>query len=519
LSLSDAFDRGITVTEIAARGEPVDVTPETTVAFIGRALRGPLNTPVLVHDLGEFRRRFGSVWSRSSLGPAVRQFFEHGGKNLYIVRVASNARGAMICLPASGSALVLRALEPGSTERVRAAVDYDGIDASNDELFNLTLQRIDPTNGLIIDQELYRGVSYIEASDSFVGDALLTSLMMRMEHPYPSHRPEATIPSHARPGSEYVEHVQDGTDGTELTDYDLVGSRAQGQGLFALEQVEHLDILYLPPPGKGVNVGPTALLAAERFCRSRSAVLVVDPDIEWGTPAEAVKGVRERGYASPNMVCYFPRLVSHSDRDAQPRAVGGALAGLLCKLDRNYGPWHDLDRQGLGFRRDLVPAVVVDDTNHSLLLRAGINPVTRGAAGKARVTGSLTMARGSEPERLLSDLPVRRLCLRIIASIEQATRWAVFEQADERLAVRIRAQVHAYLSALVDLGAFESERIDVQCDAGLWKKSDRSGLGIPVLIAFQPRGCSTPISLTLHQSAAGCRVASTAFAPTIDACA
>ena len=54
----------------------------------------------------------------------------------------------MLCLPASGSALVLRAVEPGSTEFIRAAVDYDGIDDDNDELFNLTLQRVNPGTGL-----------------------------------------------------------------------------------------------------------------------------------------------------------------------------------------------------------------------------------------------------------------------------------------------------------------------------------------------------------------------------------
>jgi hypothetical protein len=514
--LSDALDRGITVTEIAARGEPVDATPETTAAFIGRALRGPLNTPVLVRDLGEFRRRFGDVWSRSSLGPAVRQFFEHGGRNLYIVRVANRARGAMICLPASGSALVLRALEPGSTERVRAAVDYDGVDG---ELFNLTLQRIDPGTGLIIDQELYRGLSHQESLESFVGDALLTSTMMRVEHPYPAHRPEATIPSHARPGSEYVEHVEDGTDGTELTDYDLVGSRSEGRGLFALEQVERFDILYMPPKGKGIDVGPAALLAAERFCRSRGAMLVVDPDAGWTTPSEAVNGVRQRGYASPNMLSYFPRLVSRNDRDAPARVVGGALAGLLCKLDRSYGPWQTLDQQGLGFRRDLGPGAELDEEDISALAREGINAITRGPAARARVRGSVTMVRGSEPERLLSSLPVRRLCLRIITSIEQATRWAVFEPFDERLEARVRAQVHAYLAALADLGAFESDRIEVQCDAGLWKKPEAVTHGISILIAFQPHGCSTPISFTLHQSVDGYRVASTAFPPAVDDCA
>ncbi|MDH5584830.1 MAG: phage tail sheath family protein, partial [Gammaproteobacteria bacterium] len=145
--MSDAVDHGITVTEIAAMDQPIDVCPETTAAFVGRALRGPLNTPVLVHNFGEFRRRFGDVWVRSSLGPAVKLFFEHGGRRLYVVRVANRARGAMLCLPASGSALVLRSVDPGSTEHVRAAVDYDGMDDGEEDLFNLTLQRVNPSTG------------------------------------------------------------------------------------------------------------------------------------------------------------------------------------------------------------------------------------------------------------------------------------------------------------------------------------------------------------------------------------
>ncbi len=104
--------------------QPIDRRSETTAAFIGRALRGPLNTAVAIRGMADFSRRFGGVWSRSSLGPAVEQFFAHGGRQLYIVRVANNARGAMICLPAHHGVLVLRALEPGSTEQIRAAVDW-----------------------------------------------------------------------------------------------------------------------------------------------------------------------------------------------------------------------------------------------------------------------------------------------------------------------------------------------------------------------------------------------------------
>jgi phage tail sheath protein FI len=517
--LSDAFGRGFTVTEIAALGQPIDATPESTAAFVGRALRGPLNTPVLIHSFGDFRRRFGDVWSRSSLGPAVRQFFEHGGKNLYVVRVANNARGAMICLQASGSALVLRALEPGSSESVRAAVDYDGIEEGNDELVNLTLQRIDPRTGLVIDQEMYRQLSYDEAADTFVADVLLTSSMVRAEHPYPIHRPEATMPSHARPGPEYVGHAQDGTDGNELTDYDLIGSRRDGLGLFALEQVDELDLLYLPPPGKGVDVGPAAILAAERFCRDRGAMLIVDPPIASESADEVIAGLRQLGYASPNMLGYFPRLVSRQEKDSLPRVAGGALTGLLCKLDRIYGPWQNLDQQELGFSRELAPAVDLDDEDMLMLVREGINVVATGAAGRARVRSGMTMARGSEQQGPHANLAVRRLCLRIVNAIERATRWAVFEQADARLAESIQGQVFAYLSALVDLGAFENDRIDVQCDAGLCKKADGVRHGFSILIAFQPRECGKPISFTLHQSVEGFRVANTAFAPVAKGCA
>lgn len=513
--MSDAVDCGITVTEIAAMDQPIDVSPETTAAFVGRALRGPLNTPVLVKGFGEFRRRFGDVWSRSSLGPAVRHFFEHGGIQLFIVRVANNARGAMICLPASGSALVLRAVEPGSTEFIRAAVDYDGIEKDNDELFNLTLQRINPTTGLIEDQELFSNASFREESDAFIGDTLMTSSLARVEHPYPSHRPETTMDAGGRIGSTYVDHVQAGTDGIELSNYDLIGSRKNRTGLFALEQIDRFDVLYLPPPGKGIDTGPAAILAAEMYCRERRAMLIVDPRADWETAADASRGVRELGYASPNMLGYYPRMRERGSDDIA-RPVGGAIAGLLCKLDRTYGPWQDIDQQGLGLQRQLVPAVDVDDEDSRLLGRMGLNVIAGGRAGRARLRGSVTMGRGSEAHRKFAQLPVRRFCLQVINTIAAAARWAVFESNDPSVGERICAQVRTYFDCLNDLGAFADDRFIVECDAGVSARSGAEARVITIVLVFHPVSCDGSISMTLHLSAAGCRVGSTAFAPSIE---
>ena len=509
--MSDAVDRGITVTEIAAMDQPIDVSPETTAAFVGRALRGPLNTPVMVNSIGDFQRRFGGSWSRSSLGPAVRQFFEHGGRNLYIVRVANNARGAMLCLPADGSALVLRAVEPGSTESIRAAVDYDGIDADEDALFNLTLQRVNPTSGRIEDQEFFRRVSYRDDADEFIGDALLESSLARVERPYPAHRPECTMDVEWRSASPYTVPVQAGTDGTELSDYDLIGSRKERTGLFALEQVEDFDILYLPPPGKGVDTGPAAILAAEQYCRERRAMLVVDPRAEWTSAEEAVQGVRELGYASPNMFGYYPRM-HERDSDGTARVAGGALAGLLCKQDRTVGPWGDLDQPGLGLQRSLVPAVDIDEAETVLLHRSGLNVIGGGAAGRSRLRGALTMGRGSESHRHLSRLPVQRFCLRVVSNIANSTRWAIFAEDNGELAPHVCAQVRSYFYCLDDLGAFANDHFVVDCAASINEHGARQ---VTILVAFHPVTSDEPVSLTLHMTAAGCRVGSTAFAPSV----
>ena len=448
----------------------------------------------------------------------MQAFFEHGGQNLYIVRVANNARGAMICLPASGSALVLRALEPGSTEVIRAAVDYDGIEA-DDDLFNLTLQRVDPQTGLIIDQEMFGRTSHRSGSKEFVADRLLTSSLARVEAPYPTHRPEATLGTDSHFESSYVKHAQEGADGNELSDYDLIGSRHDETGLFSLQQVAHFDILYLPPPGKNKDLGPAAVLVAEQYCRARGAMLLVDPASDWATPADAIKGVRDLGYASPNMLSYFPRVYRRDDADKVARAAGGSLAGLLCKLDRTHGPWHDLDQRGMGLHRQFAAVVDVLDGEARQLVREGLNIIARGSAGRLRLLGSVTMSRGSETHRRFVSLAVRRLCLWIVNTIDLGTRWAVFEVDDAQLAERVRSQVVAYLSSLADIGVLKNDRFVVQCDAGLCKRQNGLEHGVTILLVFHPAICELPISFTLHQTVAGFRVASTAFAPVLEDCA
>jgi phage tail sheath protein FI len=244
-------------------------------------------------------------------------------------------------------------------------------------------------------------------------------------------------------------------------------------------------------------------------------MLVVDPRNEWTSAEEAVRGVRDLGYASPNMLGYFPRMLKRRSDDIA-RPAGGAIAGLLCKQDRTYGPWQDLDQQGMGLHRHLLPAVDINDEDARLLNRAGLNVIADGPARRCRVSGSVTMGRGSEVHRKFARLPVRRTCLQIISTVSTAARWAVFEPGDKNLARRVRAQVLTYFYCLNDLGAFANDRFIVECDAGVSKRDANKERGITVLLVFQPAACDESISLTLHLTATGCRVGSAAFSPSVE---
>ena len=63
-------------------------------AFVGRAQRGPVGTPIVIKSYADFERRFGGLWKESSLGYAVRDFYLNGGSQAVIVRLFSGTAQA-----------------------------------------------------------------------------------------------------------------------------------------------------------------------------------------------------------------------------------------------------------------------------------------------------------------------------------------------------------------------------------------------------------------------------------------
>ena len=68
--------------------------PTAVAAFVGALASGPANIAVHLEDVGEFEAVFGSVGQALPTALAVRQFFENGGREAYVVRSVDGDAGS-----------------------------------------------------------------------------------------------------------------------------------------------------------------------------------------------------------------------------------------------------------------------------------------------------------------------------------------------------------------------------------------------------------------------------------------
>src|SRR6266576_803224 len=158
---------GVYIEEIPSGVRTIVGVATSITAFIGRALRGPVNDPIRIQSFADFERAFGGLSLDSTMSYAVQQYFLNGGIDALIVRVvhsndatpANNASKATVGLPGAVGTLNLDAANEGTWgSALRARVDYatrppDPTDPAN-SLFNLTLKDMG-TGGI----ESFRNVS------------------------------------------------------------------------------------------------------------------------------------------------------------------------------------------------------------------------------------------------------------------------------------------------------------------------------------------------------------------------
>jgi len=78
---------GVYIEEIPSGVRTITGVATSITAFIGRALRGPTDEAVTINSNADFERTFGGLWSNSTLGFAVRDFYLNSGSRAIIVRL------------------------------------------------------------------------------------------------------------------------------------------------------------------------------------------------------------------------------------------------------------------------------------------------------------------------------------------------------------------------------------------------------------------------------------------------
>lgn len=449
---------GIEIAEQSGSDHAIDRVPTGVAAFVGRCLKGPVNRATSVTSFSEFSQTFGGLWQPSTLSYAVEQFFENGGREAYIVRVANGARPPTLTLPAGSGQLKLVALHPGSREYLRASVDYDGITESESDRFNLVLQRVRAAGSeMIEEQEIFRRLSVDAESGRLVSDILMDSRLARVAGPVSVRRPDRSIRNPGSPIVGYINSNTDGDDGGPLTDYDVIGSAGDSTGLFALNSAPGFNLLCIPPLTREQDVGLSTLVIAARFCRDRHALLVVDPPSAWQSPGQALIELRDWPFRSENAVMYFPRVVALDRLRGRHEVFGscGAAAGLIVRNDEQWPVWAAAEGEDSVLRPGLRPASTVTEPERQRLAQAGVNTMMSvRPAQRNTSTSPRTLAAGNSGSPDWKYLSARRLSLFVAASIERGTRWMLFEQNSDPTWERARAQVENFLDGLDQQGAF-----------------------------------------------------------------
>jgi phage tail sheath protein FI len=518
---------GVYIEEIPSGVRTITGVATSITAFIGRALRGPVDEPVTIFSFGDFERQFGGLWVDSMMSYAVRDFYQNDGSQAIIVRVHNNATTARITLPTEvssppsptppGNNLFLDAASPGAWgSNLNALVNHDTGDptalptsppiSSDPELFNLfnliiteITKKVDETVSF---QEKFLRVSLDPTSRRYLPRVLeQSSILVRVPKDssgdwiVPTGRPLETL---SGPVSATVS-----SDGADLTPNEFAGPGDQQakRGLFALEKADLFNLLCIPPATRGGNTDATVYQAAMQYCAARRAMLIVDPPGEWGaSPATAARNASGglsalglSGTAARNAALYFPRVKQadpERDRQIDTFVPCGIIAGVMARTDTQRGVWKA--PAGLDAALNGIQGLQVNltDDENGLLNPLGINCLRAFPVNGRIVWGARTLRGADQLADEYKYIPVRRLALFIEESLYRGTQWVVFEPNDEPLWAQIRLNVGAFMQNLFRQGAFQGktprEAYLVKCDKETTTQNDINLGIVNILVGFAP---------------------------------
>ena len=194
---------------------------------------------------------------------------------------------------------------------------------------------------LIEDQEIFRRVAVERGCPGASSPTYCCeSRLVRVHGAVPERRPDRSSGAPGGVAVGYTLSNPDGDDGAPLTDYDVIGSRARGTGMFALEGAARFNLLCIPPLRRERDVGLSRCwsrresAASATRCSCRSARLVDS------APRRSRRCATGRS-AATSAVMYFPRVQAFDRLRGRVETFGscGAAAGMIARSDETWPVW------------------------------------------------------------------------------------------------------------------------------------------------------------------------------------
>jgi uncharacterized protein len=512
---------GVYVEELPSGVRTITGVATSIAAFVGRAARGPTNTPVVITSFADFTRTFGNLDRKYQMGYAVRDFYQNGGSTAVIVRgyggdVTKASKFAV-------KSLLLRASSPGTWgDKIRVRVEQDHVPAPDlGTTFNLTIH--DTGTGAT---ESYAGVTTADTSRRVDRVLAANGSMLTFDPALPADLPVIPSAFNTSPvvaGDDVWDPAKTYSSGVSTPaaadDGDIwatdAGNPATKTGIYALQDADLFNLLLLIADKREDTVPAGVLASALAYVVKRRALLIVDPPSKWTSVSNVnVADLSLSGDGTRNAAVYFPRVLAADPMlggQLDTFSASGMVAGVMARTDVGRGVWKApagvdaglLGAQGLS-TQNAFPFQMTDDEN-GLLNPVAVNCLRTFPIYGAIVWGARTL-RGAD---ILGDdykyVPVRRVALFIEESLFRGLKWVVFEPNDEPLWAQIRLNVGAFMQNLFRQGAFQGasarDAYFVNCDKSTTTQNDINLGIVNVIVGFAPLKPAEFVVLKIQQIA------------------
>ena len=289
------------------------------------------------------------------------------------------------------------------------------------------------------------------------------------------------------------------------------GSEEDHTGFYALDEADLFNLMIIPKDTSLTEDNYRSLWGpASVYCASRRAFLIIDPPDSWADSYQKLldpsKGIRQLriGVQKDHSAVFYPKIVVRNNGLLKPVGPGGAIAGLMARIDANRGVW----KAPAGIEADLRTISGLDlkltDMENGVLNKKGVNCLRVFPSGVVN-WGARTLDGDDDFGSEWKYIPVRRLALNIEESLFRGTKWVVFEPNDEPLWAKIRLNVGAYMMSLFRQGAFQGtdpkDAFYVKCDKETTTQDDINKGIVNIEVGFAPLKPAEFVVIKIQQMA------------------